>query len=103
MREVSPPVLNPARMETWPDEEVTSERSETPMNDTKAMTSNTLAISIPTAGNSSDRDSPESLSHHRSYLEDEDDVLTPVQLRERSLRDQQIDQITDLLVSAIVK
>ena len=85
------PVSSP-REEVDPQEQqpAASVTSESP-------TPTTVAISIPTADELSDRESPSnSPSRHH------DDGLTQKQRRERDMRNEQIGQITDLIGTAII-
>lgn len=71
-------------------EDVPMSAPETPASDSPALQSppGVKAISIPTGNHLQE--------------EEEEEELTVAQRRERTLRDQQIDQITDLLVGAIL-
>ena len=76
-------------------------RASSPLSESPPAT--TVAISIPTADELSDREESPSHSPARGTRVSPDSAaLTPIERRERDLRNEQIDQITDLIGGNII-
>ena len=77
-------------------------RASSPLSESPPAT--TVAISIPTADELSDREESPSHSPARgNRVSPDSTALTPLERRERDLRNEQIDQITDLIGGNIIK
>ncbi|RUS85145.1 hypothetical protein EGW08_007109, partial [Elysia chlorotica] len=81
--------------------EAADTRASSPLSESPPAT--TVAISIPTADELSDREESPSHSPVRgARVSPDSTALTPLERRERDLRNEQIDQITDLIGGNIV-